>query len=150
MIEQIATVLAVESDGVWLGTTPVSTCNSCQVSNDCGSGIVAKTLTPRQSRFFVATDVPLLPGERVTVATSEQQLVLAALLVYLLPLVLLLGFALLVHFSWQATEGWLVLAAAVGAACGLAMARYYGNKMVQQQPLIITAVLPELNVQQVS
>ncbi len=150
MIEQIATVLAVEKEGVWLGTTPVATCNACQVSNDCGTGIVAKTMTPRQNRFFVVTSLQLLPGEQVSVATAGQQLVIAALLVYLLPLVLLLSFALLAHVGWQAAEGWVVLAAAGGAACGFLLARHVGNKIAQQQPLTITAVLPQLNVQQLS
>lgn len=150
MIEQVATVLAVENNGVWLGTTPVSTCNTCQVSNDCGSGIVAKTLTPRQNRFFVTTDLPLLPGEQVTIATPGQQLVNAALLVYLLPLVLMIVSALLVHLIWQAPEGWLMLAAGFGALSGLLIARYYGTKMAGQQPLSIVAVLPAISIQHVS
>ncbi|WP_372627165.1 SoxR reducing system RseC family protein [Arsukibacterium sp.] len=150
MIEQIATVLAVEKHGVWLGTTPVTTCNACQVSNDCGTGIVAKTLTPRQTRFFVTTDLALLPGEQVTVATAGEQLVTAALLVYLLPLVLMLIAALLVHLGWQATEGWVMLAAAAGAGGGLLLARYYGARMAAQQPLRIVNVLPEINIRQLS
>ncbi|WP_214000446.1 SoxR reducing system RseC family protein [Arsukibacterium sp.] len=148
MIEQIATVLAVESDGVWLGTTPVTTCNACHASDDCGTGIVAKTMTPRQNRFFVKTALPLLPGEQVKVATAGQQLVIAALLVYLLPLVLMIIAALLVHLGWQAAENWVMLAAAVGAVAGLLIARYYGAKMAHQQQLSILAVLPDISVQQ--
>lgn len=148
MIEQIATVLAVESDGVWLGTTPVTTCNSCHASEDCGTGIVAKTMTPRQNRFFVTTELPLLPGEQVKIATAGQQLVTAALLVYLLPLVLMMSSALLVHLGWQAAEGWVMLAAAAGAGAGLLIARYYGATMAHQQQLSILAVLPNISVQQ--
>lgn len=148
MIEQIATVLAVEPDGVWLGTTPVTTCNSCHASADCGTGIVAKTMTPRQNRFFINTELPLLPGEQVRVATAGQQLVTAALLVYLLPLLLMIMAALLVHLGWQAAEGWVMLAAAAGAGCGLLVARYYGVKMALQQQLSILAVLPDITVQQ--
>lgn len=150
MIEQIATVLAVESDGVWLETTPVTTCNACHVSNDCGTGIVAKTMTPRQNRFFIITELPLLPGEQVRVATAGEQLVTAALLVYLLPLLLMILCALLIHLGWQAAEGWVMLAAASGAGAGLLLARYYGTKLATWQPLSILAVLPEIKVQQVS
>lgn len=149
MIKQIATVLAVEADGVWLGTTPVSTCNACHASSDCGTGIVAKTLTPRQTRFFVSTELKLLPGEQVTIATAGQQLVVAALLVYLLPLLLMLSSALLVHLSWQPAEGWVMLAAAIGAGCGLLLARYLGGKFAGQQQLSIVGVLPALKVRQV-
>ncbi|MBV2130650.1 SoxR reducing system RseC family protein [Arsukibacterium indicum] len=150
MIEQIATVLAVEPDGVWLETTPVTTCNACQVSDDCGTGIVAKTMTRRQNRFFVRTTLPLLAGEQVKVATAGEQLVTAALLVYLLPLVLMMLSALTVHLSWQAAEGWVMLAAAIGAGAGLLIARYYGAKMASGQPVSIMAVLPDIKVQHVS
>jgi sigma-E factor negative regulatory protein RseC len=150
MIEQIATVLAVDEGGVWLGTTPVTTCNSCQVSSDCGTGIVAKTLTPRQNRFFVTTHLTLLPGEQVKIATTEQQIVIAALLVYLLPLVLMLLLALVADLAWQVSEGWTMLAALLGACAGLLIARYYGNNVATQQQLNIVAVLPALKVQQVS
>jgi sigma-E factor negative regulatory protein RseC len=150
MIEQIATVVAVESDGVWLATTPVTTCNACHASDDCGTGIVAKTMTPRQNRFFVSTELSLLPGEQVKVAMAGQQLVNAALLVYLLPLLLMMAAALLVHLTWQPAEGWVMLAAAVGAGSGLLLARYYGAGIATQQPLSILAVLPEINVQHLS
>ncbi|MAA95453.1 MULTISPECIES: SoxR reducing system RseC family protein [unclassified Arsukibacterium] len=150
MIEQIATVLAVEKEGVWLGTTPVTTCNACHASADCGTGIVAKTMTPRQNRFFVATDLALLPGEQVTVATAGEQLVTAALLVYLLPLVLLVSGALLAHVGWQAAEGWVMLAAATGAGCGFLLARHFGARMAGQQQLSILNVLPKINVRQLS
>ncbi|KKO48557.1 sigma E positive regulator RseC/MucC [Arsukibacterium sp. MJ3] len=150
MIEQIATVLAVDEGGVWLGTTPVTTCNACQVSSDCGTGIVAKTLTPRQNRFFVSTHLTLLPGEQVKIATTEQQVVIAALLVYLLPLVLMLLLALVADLAWQVSEGWTMLAALFGACAGLLIARYYGNNVATAQQLNIVAVLPALKVQQVS
>ncbi|OYW96740.1 MAG: sigma E positive regulator RseC/MucC, partial [Alishewanella sp. 32-51-5] len=78
MVEEIATVVATESDGVWLTTTPAGSCNSCHASGDCGTGIVAKTLTPRQRRFFVKSALPLLPGEQVRIGVAEQGLVTAA------------------------------------------------------------------------
>ena len=92
MVEEIATVVAVEAGGVWLSTTPVASCNACNVSDDCGTGIVAKTMTPRQQRFFITTPLSLLPGEQVKIGLQESSLLVAALMVYLLPLLLLLNF----------------------------------------------------------
>ena len=86
MVEEIATVVAAESGGVWLTTTPAGTCNACQVSNDCGTGIVTKALTPRRQRFFVSTELSLLAGEQVRIGVAEQSLLKAAALVYLMPL----------------------------------------------------------------
>ena len=82
MVEEIATVVRSDSAGLWLTTTPVASCNACQVSDDCGTGIVAKTLTARSQQFFVPTRLNLLPGEQVKVGLSEQQLIVAALMVY--------------------------------------------------------------------
>ncbi len=149
MIEQVATVLAVEQGGVWLGTTPVTTCNSCQVSTDCGTGIVAKTLTPRQTRFFVQTPLTLLPGEQVTVASDEQQVIQAALLVYLLPLAMLILFALFAQLVLNAAEGWVILAAAAGVTLGFLVARFVGVRVARVQQLSIVNVLPAINVRQV-
>ncbi|MCS4305816.1 sigma-E factor negative regulatory protein RseC [Rheinheimera pacifica] len=147
MVEEIATVAACEGDGVWLTTTPVASCNACNVSDDCGTGIIAKTLTPRQQRFFVATALPLLPGEQVKIGLNEQSLIMAALMVYLLPLVLLILLALLGNAAGLA-EGWVMLLALAGTASGFMLARRYGQLQEKHSRIVILAVLPSLGVQQ--
>ncbi|MBU2113965.1 MAG: SoxR reducing system RseC family protein [Gammaproteobacteria bacterium] len=147
MVEEIATVVATAPGGVWLTTTPVGTCNACQVSSDCGTGIVTKALTPRQSRFFLATDLPLLAGEQVRIGVAEQHLVTAALMVYLLPLLLLVGAALSASVAGLA-EIWLILLSAVAAGLGFVIARRYDQRQHSAQPIHILAVLPALKVNQ--
>ncbi|GGW65252.1 SoxR reducing system RseC family protein [Alishewanella tabrizica] len=147
MVEEIATVVATESDGVWLVTTPVGTCNSCQVSSDCGTGIVAKTFTPRQNRFFVKTTENLLPGEQVQIGIAEHGLVVAALMVYLVPLLLALITMVLLQSIWQLAEGWLMLSAILAGASGFYLAsRYSQNVQQQQEQVKILYVLPNLKV----
>ncbi len=147
MVEEIATVVAVETEGLWLTTTPAGTCHSCHASTDCGTGIVAKTFTPRQNRFFVKSSLQLLPGEQVKIGVAEQGLVLAALAVYLLPLLLMLAVIITLQSLWQPTEGWLVLAAILAGAGGFGLARLY-NKQIQQreEQVIILKVLPSLKL----
>ncbi|WP_333608175.1 SoxR reducing system RseC family protein [Arsukibacterium sp.] len=147
MVEQIATVLATDTDGVWLTTSPVSSCNACQVSTDCGTGIVTKTFTPRTQRFFVATTLPLLPGEQVTIGMAEQGLVLAAARVYLLPLLLMLVSVLLLHWWLAPAEAVLLLAAAASLGAGFMLARWYDQRQATlSQQLTIVAVLPQLGL----
>lgn len=147
MVEQLASVVATESNGVWLTTTPVSSCNACNVSDDCGTGIVAKTLTPRQHRFFVSTDLSLLPGEQVKIAVSEQNLLQAAFIVYLLPLVLMLLAALFASHSLMLAEGWVMLAALLGASVGFLIARRYSLwQQSQTEQIHIMQVLPQLAI----
>lgn len=147
MVEEIATVAACESNGVWLTTTPVASCNACNVSDDCGTGIVTKTLTPKQHRFFVATALPLLPGEQVKIGLDEQSLVSAALMVYLIPLLLLLLLTL-AGSAAGVQEPWLILLAATGAAAGFMLTRRYGQHQGKAAKIVILEVMPSLGVQQ--
>jgi sigma-E factor negative regulatory protein RseC len=146
MVEEIATVVRCESDGVWLTTTPVASCNACHVSDDCGTGIVAKSLTPRQHHFFVASTLSLLPGEQVKIGLQEQSLVMAALMVYLLPLLLMLlaaGGGSIAGLS----EPWLMLLAICGATAGFMLARRYGSGQEKRSQIEIIEILPSLGVQ---
>lgn len=147
MVEEIATVVAKEPEGVWLVTTPAGSCNSCSASADCGTGIVAKTFTPRKNRFFVRTPLNLLPGEQVQIGIAEQGLVIAALMVYLLPLFLMLLALVLVQWLWQPAEPWLLLVAVLAASGGFYLARLYDNKVQrQQEQVFILRILPGLNI----
>lgn len=145
MVEEIATVVSTEYNGIWLTTTPVSSCNACNVSDDCGTGIVAKTLTPKNIHFFVPSELKLLPGEQVKIGLQEDSLVMAALMVYLLPLVLMMVLALLANAAGF-SEGWLMLAAALGATIGFMLARYYGVKQEKTTKIHILEILPSLGV----
>lgn len=147
MVEEIATVVACDNDGVWLTTTPVASCNACQASDDCGTGIVAKTLTPKSLQFFVPSTLKLLPGEQVKIGLPEPQLLKAALMVYLLPLSLLL-LAALIASSAGLNEGLQMLLAVCGAVAGFYLARRYGKQQERQTQIQILAVLPTLQVQQ--
>ncbi|MDP2715065.1 SoxR reducing system RseC family protein [Rheinheimera sp.] len=146
MVEEIATVVSVDSGGVWLSTTPVASCNACNVSDDCGTGIVAKTMTPRQQRFFVATSLALLPGEQVKIGMQEHNLIMAAVMVYLLPLLLLLASAVLAGLAGLA-EGWVILAALAGVTAGFLLARRYGRLQQSTEHISILEVLPQLGLQ---
>ncbi|HEX5793843.1 MAG TPA: SoxR reducing system RseC family protein [Rheinheimera sp.] len=146
MVEEIATVVSCDDAGVWLTTTPVASCNACKVSDDCGTGIIAQTLTPKTLHFFVPSELKLLAGEQVKIGVPERNLIQAALVVYLLPLVLMLLLTLLANALGLA-EGWLILMAMVGAAAGFVLARYYGRYQQQHSQIHILEVLPSLGVQ---
>lgn len=148
-VDEIATVVATEQHGVWLTTTPAGSCNSCQVSGDCGTGIVAKTFTPRQQRFFVSTELKLLPGEQVRIGIAQQGLLLAALLVYLLPLALMLLSVTVLNIFWQVAEIWSLLLAVMAMAVGFYLARRYDQRPGQSEQVQILEVLPQLALHRV-
>ena len=147
MVEEIATVVRADSAGLWLTTTPVASCNACQVSDDCGTGIVAKTLTPRTQQFYIQTELKLLPGEQVKIGLHEHNLLKAALMVYLLPLLLMVLLAVL-GSSLALAEGWIILLALLGAGIGFVLARRYDRSQAGLAQLSILQVLPSLAVSQ--
>ncbi len=81
---------------------------ACQANNDCGTGVVAKALTPRENLFFVKSPLQLLEGQKVKIAVSEQHLLSAAALLYLLPLFCLIAVAALLS-RLQLAESAIVL-----------------------------------------
>jgi sigma-E factor negative regulatory protein RseC len=148
MLEEIATVMKTEADGVWLKTQSVSSCNACQSNNDCGTGVVAKALTPRDNLFFVRSPLQLLAGQKVKIAVSEQHLVSAAALLYLLPLFCLIAVAALLS-QLQLAEGTVILGSLAALACGFVFARGFSGPSKQQEQIEILQILPDLAVQHI-
>ena len=90
MILETGTVVAIESDSLWVETIQKSACDACVAEKGCGqkflSKLAGKTTSIRvllngQSR----KDFSL--GQSVTIGIPEDVIVLASLLVYLLPIV---------------------------------------------------------------
>lgn len=150
MVEEIATVVQVETAGVWLQTKVVSSCQSCSANDSCTSGVVAKAMTRRDYRFFLqqtAAAPGLLVGQQVRIGIAEDVLVKSALLVYLLPLLMFIG-ALGLAFYLGGGEGWQLIAAITGGVSGMLLARKLSADIgsVQQQVHLL-AVLPDLTIQ---
>lgn len=116
MILETGTVVAIESDSLWVETIQKSACDACVAEKGCGqkflSKLAGKTTSIRvllngQSR----KDFSL--GQSVTIGIPEDVIVLASLLVYLLPVVGAVAGAALIGSS--GTD----LQAMVGAVAGL-------------------------------
>jgi sigma-E factor negative regulatory protein RseC len=150
MVEEIATVVQVETAGVWLQTRVVSSCQSCSAQDSCTSGVVAKAMTRRDYRFFLPQsthEAELLVGQQVRIGIAEDVLVKSALLVYLLPLLFFISaLGLAFYVGWG--EGWQLVAALTGGVSGMLLARKLSTDIgsVQQQVHLL-AVLPYLTLQ---
>ena len=120
-ITEYGSVVAVESEYLWVETVRQSSCNSCSAQKACGHGLLNKRsggqchrirvlLTAVQQRHSFAI------GDEVDLAIPERALVQGALIVYLLPLFSLLAGAVLVSQWWPDD-----VAAAIGASLGFAV-----------------------------
>ncbi len=131
MIEQHARVIAVEGDTVVLQTETQSACGGCQANSTCGTGLLAK-LFPERARQPLHLPVaglsrPLLPGQRVVLGIDESYLRHHMLLLYAVPLLGLLGGAILGDLwgGGHAVGGASELAAILGGLSGLTAAVFW-------------------------
>jgi sigma-E factor negative regulatory protein RseC len=94
MLEEIGVVSQVshtEREQFILVETQVkTTCGSCQAKDNCGTRTIASVLSRRREalRFAYSGDVSV--GQKVKLGISEQRVLTASLLVYMVPLLALL------------------------------------------------------------
>lgn len=127
MIEEQGRVVSVEPGAVWVETVRQSTCGSCQARNGCGSALLQKVGIGNRLGFIrVPTTRLLQVGELITIGVPEQAVVMAAGLMYLLPLLLLFAAGLLLQ-SLGLAEIWVIAGAFAGLAAGFVLARRWAG-----------------------
>jgi len=95
MLEEEGIVLSVIGDIAEVVAETKSTCGSCSAKSGCGTSLLAD-LFPKRNRSFQANNsVSAQVGDRVIIGLDESALQLASLLVYLAPLLGLIGGALI-------------------------------------------------------
>ena len=139
MIKEQGVVEAVEGGYATIRTEIRSSCGNCG-NAACGTNVLAEWLGNRRNHFRVVDDLGVQAGDRVTIGMAEERLVSAALWVYLLPLVGMIGFALMASgLGWG--EFGSALASLAGLAAGLALVRQYSrSKRVAEsyRPLLLS------------
>ncbi|GEM_PF-4021866 len=143
MLQKIAYIVKTDANNLWLDSVPEHSCLHCH-QNDCGLGILNKSFQQRLSRRQLSHcqrpdnswGQKLAVGDSVHVCTSEQQVLKAAMWLYLLPLVLLFAFALgyqrlAVLWAWPQSDLILALCGLGGLYCGLLLARWFNAKQAQ-------------------
>lgn len=91
MITETATVTNIDGDEVTVSASVKSGCSQCQVADDCGTSSVAKAFTPRQQLLVLRSPLPLKVGDLVLLGIPEQQVLLASWMLYVVPLLMLIG-----------------------------------------------------------
>lgn len=95
MIEETARVIQCQDQYAWVETVRKSACNSCSMNKGCGTGAISKVFGEKRTQLKVINKINASVGDDVLVGIDESALLTGSLLVYLLPIVSLLGFALL-------------------------------------------------------
>ena len=119
MVEQNATVIALNEGNAVVETVPESTCNSCSVKAGCGTSVLARSVGQKVIHFEIANTVDARVGDQVVLGLPEDAIVKGSLLMYLLPLVLMFTVALLLDFLLPAEAAARDLKIAGGALLAL-------------------------------
>lgn len=118
MIEQQAKVTSVVDGKVWLLVERQSSCHNCQLNKGCGTASLGRLFGLKAQQLQLPNSLDLKLGDRVIVAIPDQSYLLASVLIYVLPLLLLFIFGGVVESLWQ--REWLtVIMSLVGLLCGL-------------------------------
>lgn len=101
-------------------------CSGCDIRRGCGVGLLARAVPGRTAEIACHTELTFERGQQVEVGIPEQGLVSAAALVYLLPVLALLGAAVLASPWGDAVA---IPAAGAGFVTALVVARALARKM---------------------
>lgn len=116
MIEQKARVTQIFDNAVEVECEVSSTCSGCSNESQCGVGTVAKAFTGKTQLINIPTSRVLSPGQWVTIATAENNLLAHAFVTYFFPLLGLLFAGL--FGQWLLVEK-LLLPDYLAIACGV-------------------------------
>jgi len=101
MIEETAIVVDEKDGQLLLQTQRQSACQACSVKSGCGTSTLSKVVGNRSSQFVVEKTFNVNIGDQVVVAIEENALVQGSMLIYLLPILIMLGFGLLAEFIFS-------------------------------------------------
>ncbi len=119
MLLETAYVVAVQSHSVWVETIRRSSCGSCVAQSGCGHGLLQKLASGRRNYIEVfsgslaAADCTV--DDQVRISIPEKVILQGSFLVYILPMLTMLGGAALATGMIQGSQD---LSAVAGAAGG--------------------------------
>jgi len=103
MIEETAVVVKCEGEFAWVEAQRKSACGQCGVNKACGTGTISRIWSQKPSKMKAINQAQAQEGETVLIGLQESALVQGSLIVYLLPIVSLILFAI---FGEQMAGQW--------------------------------------------
>jgi len=145
MIEHNATVIRVADSYAWLQADQGGGgCSSCEQGAGCGFGRLWSYFSKRSPLIQIETEINLKEGDQVIVGISEGAFIFSSFLIYFLPLLLIIFFAimgkLLNPMFGLNSEILQIGGAIIGLIVSIFLIRRYGQKakiIQRSHPIII-------------
>jgi sigma-E factor negative regulatory protein RseC len=130
MIEETARVIAIENGQLLLEAQTSSACGACAAKQGCGTSVLSRWVGRKFTRFQAPNTINARVGDEVVVGLAEDVMLKGSLLVYLLPLLAMIGFALLADGLIAADVASRDLMVLVSAVTGFALALIIARLML--------------------
>ena len=138
MLEQNGTVIESDEHTALIETVRLSACGHCSSGDSCGTSVLAGLFNKRGNFVRVDNYLQLQPGDRAVLGIAESALLRAALWAYMVPLVVMIAFAM---FATAAgfSDGYVFIASLVGLFNGLYLAGRMRTRGVSDDIVLLRA-----------
>jgi len=119
MIEEQAQVVEIKGDVLLLQAQTQTACGSCAANKGCGTSLLSKVVGRKFTHFQADNNVNAKVGDIVVVGISEDALLKGSMVMYVIPIMAMLVFALFADYFLTATALYRDLMIAATAIAGL-------------------------------
>lgn len=135
MIKNLAQIERISAAYLTVSCQQQSSCKACATRTSCGTGVLSNVMPSRKHVFQVARPADLSirakVGDWIEIGLEEESLIKGALLLYVMPLIAMLIFAIVGYYLTHSEVG-SILFSFLGLSSGLLVARYQSKKMVDK------------------
>ena len=152
MIEEQAQVIDIKGTRLFLQVQTQSACGGCAVNKSCGTSVLAKVVGKKFTHFQAENNIGAEIGDTVVVGIAEDALLKGSMVMYVLPVLAMIIFALLADFllagplQIEASVRDLAVACTsiMGLVLGSLVARWYFRRqssVAQFMPVVLRKII---------
>lgn len=138
MLEEVGEVVALEGAYAVIETQPRSACGHCSTGSSCGTSVLGKLFSQRRHQVRLRNDLDLSIGDRAVIGIEPSVMISTAVMAYILPLILMMGFALLVNTVIDTGDGVTFIASMLGLVSGIILSnRIMGGRDFESRDIVL-------------